>query len=98
MAKVHDIRKAFFEEGHSITRIAQEQGIDRKTVRKYLEQEDWNQPAKKAPMSRTGILESFKPTIDAWLEEDRRRRRKQRHTAKRVYDRLAAEKQFAGSY
>jgi len=32
------------------------------------------------------------------LEEDRRRRRKQRHTAKRVYDRLAAEKQFAGSY
>ncbi len=98
MAKVHDIRKAFFEEGHSITRIAQEQGIDRKTVRKYIEQEDWNQPAQRVPRCRPGILESFKPTIDAWLEEDRRRRRKQRHTAKRVYDRLVAEKQFAGSY
>jgi transposase len=98
MAKVHDIRKAFFEEGHSISRIAEEQGIDRKTVRKYIEQEDWNEPAQRAPRCRPGILESFKPTIDAWLEEDRRRRRKQRHTAKRVYDRLVAEKQFAGSY
>jgi hypothetical protein len=39
----------------------------------------------------------LKPTIDAWLEEDRRRRRKQRHTAKRVYDRLVKEKGFSGS-
>lgn len=98
MAKVHDIRKAFFEEGLSISRIAEEQGIDRKTVRKYIDQEDWNQPAKKSSRSRPGILEDFKPTIDAWLEEDRRRRRKQRHTAKRVYDRLVEEKQFSGSY
>jgi transposase len=98
MAKVHDIRKAFFEEGHSVSRIAEEQGIDRKTVRKYIDQEDWNQPAKKPPRSRPGILESFKPTIDAWLEDDRHRRRKQRHTAKRVYDRLVKEKEFTGSY
>jgi transposase len=98
MAKVHDIRKAFFEEGHSVSRIAEEQGVDRKTVRKYIDQEDWNQPANKAPRSRPGILEPLKPTIDAWLEEDRRRRRKQRHTAKRVYDRLVREKGFTGSY
>jgi transposase len=98
MAKVHDIRKAFFEEGHSVSRIATEQGIDRKTVRKYIDQEDWNQPTRKPPRPRPGILEELKPTIDAWLEEDRRRRRKQRHTAKRVYDRLVKEKGFSGSY
>jgi transposase len=98
MAKVHDIRKAFFEEGHSISRIAEEQGIDRKTVRKYIDQEDWNQAAQRAPRCRPGILETLKPTIDAWLEEDRRRRRKQRHTARRVYDRLVAEQGFTGSY
>jgi transposase len=98
MAKVHDIRKAFYEEGHSVSRIAKEQGIDRKTVRKYIDQEDWNEPVKRAPRCRPGILEDLKPTIDAWLEEDRRRRRKQRHTAKRVYDRLVKEKEFRGSY
>lgn len=98
MAKVHDIRKAFFEEGLSVSRIAEEQGIDRKTVRKYIDQEDWNQSAKKPPGFRPGVLEPFKATIDAWLEEDRRRRRKQRHTAKRVYDRLVEEKKFTGSY
>ncbi len=98
MAKVHDIRKAFFEEGLSISRIAKEQGIDRKTVRKYVEQEDWNEQAQVRRRDRPGILEPFKPTIDAWLEQDRRRRRKQRHTAKRVYDRLVEEKGFSGSY
>jgi len=98
MAKKHDIRKAFFEEGHSISRIAEEQGIDRKTVRKYINQEDWNETVKKPPMRRSGILDAFKPIIEKWLNEDRRRRKKQRHTAKRVYDRLVEEEGFTGSY
>ena len=88
MAKVHDIRKAFFEKGHSISKIAEEQGIDRKTVRKHINQDDWNEPVKKPPNRRPGILEAFKPIIDEWLNEDRRHRKKQRHTSKRVYDRL----------
>ncbi|MDP1271249.1 IS21 family transposase, partial [Klebsiella pneumoniae] len=37
--------------------------------------------------------------IDEWLEGDVKARRKQRHTAKRVYDRLCAEvKDFGCSY
>ena len=40
MAKVHDVRKAFFEKGHSISRIAEEKGIYRKMVRKYINQDD----------------------------------------------------------
>lgn len=98
MAKAHDIRKAFFEEGHNISKIAEEHGIDRKTARKYINQENWNEPAKRATRSRPGILDDFKPTIDEWLNEDRRRRRKQRHTAKRVFDRLVAEHNYSGSY
>ena len=86
MAKIHDIRKAFFEKGHSVSRIAEEQGIDRKTVRKYINQEDWNETVKKPPMRGSGIVDAFKPIIEEWLNEDRRRRKKQRHTAKRVYD------------
>ena len=43
-------------------------------------------------------LDGFTELIDQWLEEDRRRPRKQRHTAKRVFDRLRAEYGFRGSY
>jgi hypothetical protein len=36
--------------------------------------------------------------IDAILEEDKQRPAKQRHTAKRIFDRLRAEHAFTGDY
>lgn len=98
MARIHDFRSAFFEEGRTISEIAKEFGIDRKTVRKYIARDDWNEPRPVAPTEREGILDPFKPTIDEWLGEDRRQRRKQRHTATRVYTRLVEEHGYQGSY
>lgn len=40
------------------------------------------------------VLTGFEDTIEKWLVEDQRRPRKQRHTAKRVFDRLVAEQAF----
>ena len=42
MTEQHNLRKLYFEEGKSITEISKETGRDRKTVRVYLEKEDWN--------------------------------------------------------
>ena len=33
-------------------------------------------------------LDPFKADIDAWITEDKKAKRKQRHTAQRIYDRL----------
>jgi transposase len=44
------------------------------------------------------VLVGFEQIIQQWLDEDQRRPRKQRHTAKRVFDRLVAEHGFTGSY
>lgn len=92
MTQVHDIRKEYFEKGKSISQIARELGYDRKTIRAYIQKDDWNQevpnPKKENDFPK---LEPFKATINEWLEEDKRARRKQRHTAKRVYDRLREE-------
>ncbi len=69
-------------------------------MRKFIEQEDWNRNEPEARESAS-ILDPFKAVIDKWIEEDRVRRRKQRHTAKRVYDRLCDEyrhKGFSCSY
>ena len=82
MAETNDIRSKFFDEGKNITTIARETGCDRKTVRKYVQREDWN--VESTDDLRPSKLDPFKPLIDQWLENDKYQRRKQRHTARRV--------------
>ena len=43
-------------------------------------------------------LDGFTKIIDQWLLEDLRQNRKQRHTAKRVFERLRGEHGFKGGY
>jgi transposase len=70
--------------------IAGRLNLNRKTVAKYMKVEDFNGTllGKRASVSK---LDLWKPKIDEWLAEDRRMRFKQRHTAKRVHERLLAE-------
>ena len=84
-------------DGDSVAQIAREEGISEPTVRKYRDMDDFS-PCVKAPKRRAGKLDPFKPIVDAWLAEDTRRRPKQRHTARRVYDRLVAECGYDGGY
>ncbi len=43
MTQAKDIRKMYFEEGKNISEIARETGHDRKTVRGYLDKDNWNE-------------------------------------------------------
>lgn len=89
MVQIHDIRKLFFEEGKNISQIAKTTGCDRKTVRHYLGKEDWNMSVPETEHeAKYPKLDQYKPEIDSWLTEDKKAKRKQRHTAQRVYDRL----------
>ncbi|WP_449727606.1 hypothetical protein [Bifidobacterium callitrichos] len=83
--------------GVSRRSIAKEVGVARDTVAKYAKEEDCS-PGPERPAPRPSKLDPFKTTVDGWLEADRFMPRKQRHTAKRVYDRLVAEKGYKGSY
>jgi transposase len=97
MPQTHDIRKNYYDEGTSLTQISRETGFDRKTVRKYIEKENWNLEGfiQESP----SIIEPYKPLIDQWLENDKYQRRKQRHTARRIYQRLLEEADgFDASY
>lgn len=69
--------------------IARRLGVSRSSVAKYAGQENFS-PEPPVPLSRRGasVLTGFEPIIEQWLGEDQRRNRKQRHTAKRVFDRL----------
>jgi transposase len=63
--------------------------VGRRTVVKALASA-WPEPRKKAPQ-RASKLDSFKPMIDDILRADLDAPRKQRHTVKRIFDRLIDE-------
>ena len=101
MTEVHNLRKLYYEEGKTITEISKETGRDRKTVRMYLEKADWNESRPAFPAeAEFPKLDPFKIEIDEWLMEDKKARRKQRHTARRVYQRLVEKypERFTCSY
>ena len=89
MTQTNTIRNAFFYEGDTISQVARDFKVDRKTVRKYISQDDWNEvPPVAAAKPLHPKLDPYKSQIDEWLMADKQAKKKQRHTAKRVYDRL----------
>lgn len=90
MDDIKYIKRLYESEGVSIREIMRRTGYHYETVKKYLDMEDFNEPplvAKDSP----SLLDPLKPVIDLWLENDLKAPRKQRHTAKRIYDRLNDE-------
>lgn len=79
-----------YADGYSITEIAATLQVDWKTVKKYVEQEDFSETFPQTPV-RASKLDPFKPIIQEWLAEDWRVRRKQHHTAERIHQRLQHE-------
>ena len=97
MPQIQSIREQY-QKGSSVAEISRTFGVDAKTIRKYVNQEDFSpQPPEK--LIKGSILDPYKPLIDSWLLEDQGRWHKQRHTAKRIHDRLASEvPNYACSY
>lgn len=98
MSVQEDIRR-LDAEGVPGREIARTLGISRDSVAKYTGMEDFS-PTPQTPATRPGgaVMTGLEEIIDGWLTDDQQRRRKQRHTAKRVFDRLVDEHGFTGSY
>ena len=84
------IRRDRDREGLSIHELARRHGVHRRAVRQALVSAV--PPVKRTPVGRPAPkLGPFRPVIDGWLEADRIAPRKQRHTAKRIHQRLVDE-------
>ena len=89
------IRTAHRIYGKKIKQIARETGHSKNTIKKVLRGEySGYKPRVKQPYP---ILGPYLPIIDKWLEDDKQRPKKQRHTAVRIYNRLKAEHDFQGA-
>lgn len=97
-ARIDDIRR-LGRGGASVASIARDTGVSEPTAGKCLRETDLSErPPAVGRAPESPLPGPFAGLIDSWLLEDRRCRLEQRHTAKRVYDRLVAEEGFEGSY
>lgn len=96
MVDIEYIRKKHFVEGWSIRKISRNLDVARQTVRKALKSSEIPKynltKAKSCP-----VMDPFKDVINEWLEQDKLAPKKQRHTARRIFDRLCEEYGFKGS-
>jgi transposase len=91
------VRHACHVEGLSQRAAARRFGIDPKTVAKMLRHAVPPGYRRSKPPARPK-LDGFTATIDQIVMADRSAPSKQRHTAKRIFERLGVEHGFAGSY
>ena len=91
------VRRAHFDEGRSKRSIVRDFGLARGTVDKMCA---YSSPPgyRRSQKVRRPKLEAFTDTIEQWLLEDQNRPKKQRHTAKRIFERLREEEGFTGGY
>jgi transposase len=84
------IRKDRRVEGSSIRELADRHHVHRRTVRQALDSAV-PRPRRPYPQRPRPAIDAYATVIDGWLLADRQVPRKQRHTARRVWQRLVAE-------
>ena len=91
------VRRAVMVEGMSIREASRVFSLHRDTVRKMLA---YSVPPgyRRQTSPRRPKLEPYTGVIDRILDDDHRVPRKQRHTAKRIFERLRDEYGFGGGY
>ncbi len=91
------IRGWILGDGRSIRAVARETGISRTTIKKYLK--DAEQPQYRARQPRVGskLNAQFEARLRELFEHDLQLRRRERRTAKKLYEALVAEG-YTGSY
>jgi hypothetical protein len=92
---IERIRYAHFREGSSIRELARTLGHSRTTIRRALEDPGpWTY--RRIRRRPAPVMDAVAPIIEAWLAADEGVHRKQRHTARRIWQRLRDEHAFAG--
>ena len=91
------VRRAVLVDGKSQRAVAREFGLSRDTVRKMLQYAVPPGYQRQQPIKRPK-LGPWLGVIDAILNDDKQRPVKQRHTSKRIFERLKDEHGFTGGY
>lgn len=81
--------------GLNISEIARHTGHSRNTIRKVKQQEPSGYSRRS--YQPCPVMDPYSQVVDSWLKDDEEQHHKQRHTARRVYNRLVKEYGFDGA-
>jgi transposase len=90
------IRFDWQRNGSSIRALADKYGVHRRTVRQAIE--SVVPPQRRSPQRAAPVLNQVRGWVDEMLRQDLDAPRKQRHTARRIFDRLVDEHGASVSY
>lgn len=96
MGMLAKIRRMHFRDKVSLRAIAQQTGLSRNTVRQWLRQEGMTEPAYPVRVTPS-ILDPYQDTLSGWLRIDSHRPKRDRRTAKVLYQLLQAQG-YPGGY
>jgi len=88
------VRTGYRVYGKNISELARLTGHSRNTIKKAIRGEPWGY--KERNHQSFPALGDYLASIDRWLESDKEKPAKQRHTAHRIYNRLVDEHGFKG--
>jgi len=97
MAEIKYIKHLREKESKSIQAIADTLDINWRTAKKYADCQDFNITLPRKRKRRRTVMDPYEDMVDTWLLEDKNLPCKQRHTAKRIHDRLVVEHGFGGA-
>ncbi len=89
------LRTAHRVYGKNISELVRQTGHSRNTIKKALRGEPWGY--KEREQQLLPVLGRYRSTIEEWLRGDKEQPKKQRHTARRIYNRLRVEQGYQGS-
>jgi transposase len=89
-----DTIRQLYAKGMGISDIARSLKCDKKTVRRYVTQDDYS-PKPPITVNRPSMLDPYKEMIASWIDEDSTGFTKQRHTYQRIKERLEDECGFS---
>lgn len=96
--EINKIKDLYYEKHFTVTFISRKMQISKTTIYKYLKSHNFNADIK-VKCNKNNKVAPYRDVLVSWLEEDRKHHYKQRHTAKRVFDRLSNEfPDFNSSY
>jgi transposase len=89
------IRTAQRVYGTNVSELARQTGHSRNTIKKALRGEAWGYSEREQQLFP--VLGPYRKIIEEWLKKDKDQPKKQRHTARRVFNRLKTEQGYQGS-
>lgn len=97
VAEINYIRHEAERKDCSYSEIAKRTGKDPRTVKKYVEMDDFSPKVKPKQKRPAPVMEPVKEILDEWIMEDFSLKKKFRRTAKRMWEQLKEKYSFKGS-